>query len=210
MLLPDWEELLDWLKERFWLVLIVLGLSAGGIHYWLTGPLHPPPGVLAPAEPVQGPPASADPWTFRDHQLFSLATFDLQARVLARERYRFDRAAELSPVDFAMGWGPMSDSSVLDALKVWQDGRWYYWSTRSFPIPAGEISSHSANMHMIPSTDLVQRQLLRVRVGQVVHLRGQLIRAEGRDRWRWASSLSRADSGDGACEVIWVESVETP
>lgn len=210
MILPDWDELLDWLKSRFWLVLVVLVVSGGGIHSWMTSPLHPPPGILAPEEPIQGPPASTDAWNDHDHQLVSLATFDIHARVLAKERYRFDRAAELSPVDLALGWGRMSDSSVLDRIKIWQDGRWYYWSTPSFPIPAEEITSHSANMHMIPATSLVRRQLLRVRVGQVVHLRGQLIRAEGRDQWKWTSSLSRTDSGDGACEVIWVETVEAP
>jgi hypothetical protein len=186
----------------------VLIVSAGGLHAWMTGPLHPPPGVIAPEEPVQGPSTSTESWSYREHQLFSLATFEIRARVLAKDRYRFDRAAELSPVDLAMGWGRMSDSAVLDHIKVWQDGRWYYWSTPSFPIPAEEIISHSANMHMIPATSLVRRQLLRVRVGQVVHLRGQLVRAEGLDRWKWTSSLSRTDSGDGACEVIWVESVE--
>ena len=83
-----------------------------------------------------------------------------------------------------------------------------YFSTTRFPIPAEEISTHSANMHMIPATPLVKRQLLALRVGQVVHLQGQLIQAEGRDRWKWRSSMTRMDTGDGACEVIWVESVE--
>jgi hypothetical protein len=62
-------------------------------------------------------------------------------------------------------------------------------------------------MHMIPANAFVRRQLLAARVGQVIHLRGQLVRAEGRDQWKWASSTSRQDSGDGACEVIWVESL---
>ena len=207
MFLPDWEELLDWLKARFWPALLVLVLSVGGIHSWLTRPLHPPPGVLAAEEPLQEPPASTEAWTYHDYQMTALAAFDIRGRVLATERYRFDRAADLSPVDFAMGWGRMSDSSVLDQLKIWQDGRWYYWSTAHFPIPAEEITAHSANMHMIPATAFVKRQLLGVRVGEVIRLRGQLIRAEGRDHWRWVSSLSRLDSGDGACEVIWVESV---
>lgn len=206
--MPDWEELLDWLKARFWLLAVVLLLAGGGTHAWMTRALHPPPGVLAPEEPVQEAPVSTEAWTHQDHRLVSLAAFKLHGRVLAKERYRFDRAAELSPVDLAMGWGPMSDSAVLDRLKIWQSNRWYYWSTPSFPIPAGEITSHSANMHMIPASPLVKRQLLRVRVGQVIRLRGQLIRAEGRDQWKWTSSLSRQDSGDGACEVVWVEAVE--
>ena len=210
MFLPDWEELWDWVKSKFWRVLVGLLLAGGGLHSWMTRPLHPPPGDLAPAEPIQGPPAVTEAWVYRDHQLISLATFDLQARVLAKERYRFDRAAELSPVDLALGWGRMSDTSVLERVKIWQEGRWYFWTTPSFPIPAEEITSHSANMHMIPANPWVKRQLLALRVGQVVHLRGQLIRAEGRDQWKWASSLSRTDTGDGACEVIWVETLEAP
>lgn len=204
----DWDELRDWVKSKGWLLAALLGFAAWGTYHWLTGPLHPPPGVLAPEEPVQGPPATSDAWTYRDHRLVSLASFDLRARVLGTERYRFDRAAELSPIDLAMGWGRMSDSAVLEQLKISQDGRWYYWSTSRFPIPAEEITSHSANMHMIPSSPWVKRQLLALRVGQVVHLRGQLIQAEGADRWTWKSSLSRTDAGEGACEVIWVETVE--
>jgi hypothetical protein len=52
--------------------------------------------------------------------LTSLASFDIRARVLARERYRFDRAADLSPIDLALGWGRMSESAVLDQLKIWR------------------------------------------------------------------------------------------
>ena len=207
MLLPDREELLAWLKDKFWLLLAATVLSAGGIQAWLTRPLHPPPGVLAPEEPLQGPPASPDAWTHLDHRFTSLASFELHARVLARERYRFDRAAELSPVDLALGWGRMSDSSVLARIEIRQQDRWYYWSSPELPIPEAEITSHSANMHMIPATPVVRDRLLDVRVGQVIRLRGQLVRAEGLDRWTWTSSLSRQDTGAGACEVIWVESV---
>ena len=205
---PDWEDLQDWLKARFWGVLAVLVLSAWGLHSWLTRPLDPPPGVLAPEDPIQGPPASAAAWDYHDHRLVSLAAFELHGRVLSRERYRFDRAAELSPVDLAIGWGRMSDSSVLDRIKVRQGDRWYYWSTSSFPIPEGEITSHSANMHMIPANAFVKRRLLSVRAGQVIRLRGRLVKAVGRDGWTWTSSLSRQDSGEGACEVIWVEDVD--
>ncbi|MDR3685068.1 MAG: hypothetical protein P4L11_15170, partial [Geothrix sp.] len=70
---------------------------------------------------------------------------------------------------------------------------------------ASEVVSHSANMHLIPSSESVARRLLSVKPGQLVELRGQLIRADGKDGWRWVSSLSRTDTGDGSCEVVWVE-----
>jgi len=46
-----------------------------------------------------------------------------------------------------------------------------------------------------------------VRVGQVVHLTGQLIEARANDGWRWRSSLTRDDTGAGACELFRVESI---
>ena len=103
----------------------------------------------------------------------------------------------------------MSDSSVLAGLDISQSGRWYYyhWSTAQPPIPEREIVRSSANMHMIPANDTVRYQIRQVRVGDVVHLEGQLIEARGRDGSTWRSSMTRDDTGDGACEVVYVRSV---
>ena len=200
------DEWLDRLREhRGTLVLAVL-LGGSGLWWWSGRPLHQPPGVLAPEDPVQGPPESATSWTFKDHTFTPLARFEIRARVLGTERYRFDAPAKLSPVDFALGWGPMSDSRVLEAFHIQQRDRWYFWSASRMPVSAETVVTHSANMHLIPATAAVGRRLLAVREGQVVALRGQLVRVDGRDGWHWVSSLSRADTGDGSCEVIWVES----
>lgn len=198
----------DWIRERTGAVLLVLPGVAAGMWWWNGRPVAHPPGVLAPADPVQVPPDRADPWQFRNHTLTPLARFEIRARVLGAERYRFDRAAQLSPVDLALGWGPMSDSRVLDAVSIRQSDRWYYWHADQLPIPPGEISSHSANMHMIPATEWVAHRLTRAKPGQIVHLEGQLVRADGPDHWHWVSSLSRTDTGDGSCEVVWVERAE--
>ncbi len=199
------DEWLEWAQERRLMLGLAAVLGFAGWMYWNGRPVAQPPGILAPEEPLQTEPASGESWSFRSYQLTSLAQFQIRARVLGTERYRFDRAAELSPVDLALGWGPMSDSRVLAALTIRQQDRFYFWSASTMPIPAGEVISHSANMHLIPATDAVAKRLLGAKVGQLVELRGQLVRAEGRDGFRWVSSLTRMDSGDGACEVIWVE-----
>ena len=46
------------------------------------------------------------------------------------------------------------------------------------------------------------------RKGQVVALEGYLVKVISKDGWWWKSSLTRNDTGNGACEVIWVEEVE--
>lgn len=197
---------LDWARER-WGLWAMGGLALLlGVWWWQSGPLAQAPGILAPEDPTQTAPEPDTPWTFKGHRITPLARFEIHARVLSAERYRFDRASALSPVDLALGWGPMSDSRVLEAFSIQQRDRWYFWHAERLPIAASEVITHSANMHMIPATDPVRRRLLAARAGQVITLRGQLVRVDGDDGWHWVSSLSRADTGDGSCEVIWVES----
>lgn len=186
-------------------LLIVLAL-VGVTFYWLgQRPVEVPPGQIAPHDPVQRDIAQGERFAHNGYTLTPLAEFSLEARVLSSERYRVGREAELSPVDLALGWGPMSDSTVLEHVQIRQSGRFYYWRVEEFPIPRREIETNSANMHMIPADDVVADVLKSARQGQVVALRGYLVRADAGDGWRWISSTTRNDTGNGACELIYVE-----
>lgn len=189
---------------RTWALLAVLLVV--GWYWWSGRPIARADGVIAPDDPVQVDFTSPQPAiAFRDATLHPLAKFSLTARVLARENYHFDAESDLSPTDLAFGWGRMSDSAVLKTINISQGGRFYYWSVRAFPIPEREIETHSANMHMLPANAMVAYQLKRVKVGDVVTLDGLLVEADKAGGWHWRSSLTRNDTGDGACEVVYVE-----
>lgn len=64
---------------------------------------------LAPGEPVQGP-TDRRAFEYRGHRITPVASFELEALVLGRRDYDHDRGAQVSPVDLALGWGPMSSS----------------------------------------------------------------------------------------------------
>ena len=138
-----------------------------------------------------------------------LASYDIRARVLSIERYRIGREADLSPVDFALGWGPMSDGAVLDKLTISQSNRWYHFRWQgSPPIDPTLMAKSSANTHLVPATDSVKDRLLKVSRGEVVRLSGYLISVRHADGWTWRSSLSRDDTGGGSCELMWVTDVQ--
>ena len=196
--------MMAWIREHLVKIVAVLFVAGFAWHWFATRPVHHGPGQLAPDEPVQVNLTMSHPIRFKDHTLQPLATFDIQARVLSRERYWFDRGAKLSPIDFALGWGPMSDNRLLDLLDISQGHRFWMFSY-SGGTTNDEVSHHAANMHMIPSTPAIEHTLLDVRVGQIVHLEGELVEATGDDGFRWRSSLSRTDTGDGACELVYVE-----
>ncbi len=63
-------------------------------------------------------------------------------------------------------------------------------------------------MHLIPATSDIEDQLEDVRAGHIVRLRGLLVNVSGPNGWTWNTSLTREDSGAGACELFYVESVE--
>jgi hypothetical protein len=165
-----------------------------------------PPTVAALGAPLQsGVPAALSPIRLKPATLRPLAGFSVDARVLSRQDYRSGRESELSPTDLALGWGRMRDEAVLARLEISQSGRWYLyrWSDAP-PIPVDEIVRSSANMHLIPASDDVARALDHVQRGDRVRMDGWLVEADAPDGWTWRSSLSREDSGDGACEVVYV------
>lgn len=168
------------------------------------------PGALAPLAPVQLATDRDAPFERDGYIMQPLARFEATAKVLGREDYWMDKESELSPTDLALGWGRMSDPQVTAQLDIEQRGRWYHygWSGLTPPIPLGEIVRSSANMHFIPADDDAAAALDRVREGQVVRFSGYLVEVRKADGWRWRSSLTREDSGGGACEVVLLEKLD--
>jgi hypothetical protein len=163
------------------------------------------PGVMAKEPPTQINIDNPTSFEFGKHRITPLAKFQIKAKVLSREDYKFDKEADVSPVDLALGWGRMSDEAVIEQIEISQSGRWYRWRTKSMPIPRREIETHSANMHMIPADDLVEADIRRSRKGDIIELEGYLVEVVSDDGRRWKSSLTREDTGASACEVIYVE-----
>jgi hypothetical protein len=193
------------LRRLFWLSLLLLAVLL--VQRWGEREIRHAPGVLVAQMPVQTA-VEPEAFDFEDHTVTRRARFSIRARVLGRERYRFDSAAAVSPLDLALGWGPMSDQAVLDRIDVDQSGRWYWlrWDLPP-PLPEQVAMGHSGNMHMIPAERWVERELLGLRPGQVIELRGYLVDVDRDDGWQWRTSLSRNDVGDGSCEIFFVEAV---
>lgn len=196
----SWAEADPKLKLAGAALLILLG----GWALWPSGSIRTAPGVLAPDDPAQAACESRS-WDVNGYKVTALASFSMKARVLSTERYHFDREADLVPEDVAFGWGQMSDRRVLEKLDISQSGRWYHWSCQEFPIPRGDIETHSANMHLIPADVDVRHTILDLRPGQVVSLEGFLVRVDSSNGWHWISSLTRDDTGAGACELVYVQ-----
>lgn len=130
--------------------------------------------------------------------------------MLSGERYRMDTRAALMPRDIAFGCGRMSDTEALESMKISQSGCFAFWRTDVRPSDSDitTINASIANMHLIPANDGVRDAILRARAGHVVSLSGLLVDVRAPSGWSINTSLSRDDTGAGACEVVYVETFD--
>jgi hypothetical protein len=165
------------------------------------------PGVLVPYEPEQTNIDRPTPWRYQDVKVTPLANFRVRARVLLTNHYWWGREASVSPVDLTLGWRLMSNQEILDGLRLYSMPRAYSWTGRNGRLPAAaeEITAHSANMHMVPATPELAARLRAIRRGDLIDLRGYLIELAFPNGGIWRSSMTRTDTGNGACELMWVE-----
>lgn len=156
---------------------------------------------------IAGQPSANGVVAMKGYQIKPLEPFEMHARVLSSTHYRVGRESDLAPVDLALGWGPMADLSVTNQITITQSNRWYHWRVKTFPIPRREIEIHSANMHLIPATPEIAAAIQSAETGQMVKFTGDLVEVSTPDgQWRWKSSLTREDTGNGACELVLVKS----
>jgi hypothetical protein len=143
------------------------------------------------------------------------ATYKITGYAAETSRKLLDQWDFAVPMDVALVWGPIADPAVLSHLKFHLSERYVsYWYDAGTPgVAVGKLPSHIANNHLIPANEEVADALARIAIGDLVTLHGKLVDLEihdagGRQVFRARTSLTRDDVGSGACEIIWVESVE--
>ena len=186
--------------SRFFKYIVIFAIGFALWSYWL----KPDKGISDAADYQ----TTAGIHQFNGYSMTKLQPYTGEFRVLSRENYNFGRESEISPVDFALGWDKMADPEVYKQLSIRQSNRWYHWRyENSPPIPVREIEMQSANTHLIPATKAIAKQLAQIDQYNLIYLKGQLVEVKSSDGWTWRSSLSREDTGGGACELMLVEEV---
>lgn len=196
-------------------VIIGTGLltTAAGLRVWTREALGPFSKLDAfdrsflPDEPIQIPLEEPIQRMRDGHVCHLFARFTLRAVVLSRRAYD-DTTMAISPIDLALGWGGMSNPAAVSKVRVQQGGRFYMWHyAAGMSLTEAQIAHSSANMHMIPATPAVHTALMSVRRHDMIALDGYLCDLKPPSAPLLLSSRTRQDTGAGACEIVWVESL---
>ena len=138
--------------------------------------------------------------------------YEVVGEVLSSETYALTFRSDFYDVDIGLIWGERV-ADLKDRYRFHQDGRWLFWRS-SGPVSDEErayITAHIGNHHVIPAEGRPQvaRALRWADAGDVVRLTGFLVDiwdAQGQPVAQ--SSRSRDDSGNGACEIVWVDELQ--
>ncbi|MDH5208267.1 MAG: hypothetical protein OEW34_06475 [Burkholderiaceae bacterium] len=191
----------------------------GGIAAWLDRPgsVDVPPGRTDPGTYVVRPTPDASTITVAGGgALLPVAQFETRGRVLNIERFKpyqslVNWIPGLRPAthDIGLGFGPMTDTANVSRFNFTHEGV-SHGLRALFARPRGAMTQqefdglapHITNVHVIPASDAVYAQLRRVKLGELVTLRGQLVNVRSADGQLATTSMK---SGDRDCEIMWLE-----
>lgn len=142
-----------------------------------------------------------------------VARYEISAVVASKKYYSFGWSSLISPVDLALVWGKLAEQEYDRCMSYSQDNRWYYYRYKEGPLDLNNrfIINHSANLHILPANENVLLAVKSLKKKQKVFMEGYLVNVKGvyagNEVW-WHTSLRRSDTGQGSCEVFYVERVK--
>jgi len=136
-----------------------------------------------------------------------LEPFRGEFRILGSKEYHDDAQAKFSPIDYAVTRGLFTEPEIARQISINQYDRFLNWKMARPPIPAQLATQLVSNMHIIPANPQIAKQIKHVKRGDLVRLKGELVEIKDKNLV-WTSSLTPTDTGDGACELFRVSSIE--
>jgi hypothetical protein len=111
----------------------------------------------------------------------------------------------LNMLDVCVVWGNNTNVD-LHAVRFWNGIFTCNVSTRDGDVWAAFNMAQLSNNHLISDDENIRRQVRKIRIGDQIRVRGYLASYSNASGAKRGTSTTRTDTGDGACETIFVES----
>jgi hypothetical protein len=159
-----------------------------------------------PEIPLQDELSGRRPFRDGNFTIDVLGGYDIYGIVVHRARYYDDSLSSISSLDLGIAFGDfVRHPDLLDRFRFGQVDRWIYIKGNG-ATTADDWTQYTwqvSNNHLIFSNSELATIVRAASVGDRVRLKGYLIRASTAN-FTATSSLTRHDTGSGACEIIFV------
>ena len=201
------ERLLQW---------VFLGaLALVGVSCWNQDAFPDQLSTLAPlANPPRQTATEEDAFTVSlkgvDYQIEPLYDYELYGVVVSFQHHNGERMLHedwndhLNVADLCVVWGANTQALDLNAFKFWNGQFTCFFRTRDQAAWRQFDPTALSNNHLLADDAYLRRRIENVRVGDQSRLRGQLASYSHAGGFQRGTSTSRTDTGNGACETIYV------
>jgi hypothetical protein len=113
---------------------------------------------------------------------------------------------KLNVVDFCVVWGVNASDAAYRKMDFSSGQFVCYFRPQTIDVARPEYYRALSNNHLLTDDPKIARRLRDVHVGDQIHLRGQLVEYSHHFGFAFhrGTSITRDDTGDGACETIFV------
>lgn len=173
------------------------------------------PGAVTPEQTAVDLPPIEFNFENKAYKLTPRARYKLEGLIVSQHRSDsiFDlmhaRTGDyLNSRDFCTVWGDMLKSGLYRDMKF-TSGDWTcYFSAASYQIFNRAKLDEIANNHILVKDEKTRRAIEKLELGDEVRIQGMLVDYDIDGSPMRRTSLVRTDTGNGACETLYVESVE--
>jgi hypothetical protein len=112
----------------------------------------------------------------------------------------------LNTADICVVWGRNALSGIYTEVEF-SSGQWTCYASAPNEIGRQFSMHHLSNNHMLADRPDLQKKIKEARIGDQIHFKGYLAEYS-RGNFRRGTSTVRTDSGNGACETVYAESLD--
>jgi hypothetical protein len=210
--------------QHFFKYAMIASLLVAAVAWWMKDVLPPPAALKADlySEPKQvrvtKPPidTNVNGVAYRIQPRY---TYDMSALVVSLHHsdtwwdyVHRENNDHLNLMDLCVVWGESAKNGAYKGISF-SNNQWEcHWGTSSQEAWAAFDQAEVANNHMVTDDPALAKALRNIRIGDQIRVRGYLVNytiyKNGVPGGMRVSSEVRTDTGNGACEVLYVESLE--
>ncbi|MBT8142704.1 MAG: hypothetical protein KJO88_10085 [Gammaproteobacteria bacterium] len=115
----------------------------------------------------------------------------------------------MNVADYCVLWGETAVAKTLPKLNFWNGQFTCNFSTRDQQAWDNFNPSQLSNNHLVAADEYLRKKISKISIGDQIRIRGKLVEYQNLNTGGTrGTSITRDDTGDGACETIFVEQVQ--
>lgn len=169
------------------------------------------------SDPIQKP-TEREAFSFdyrgKKYSIVPRATYDIRALVVSKNNISslFDSYHDSDSVDtrdLCVMWGDNVRNTIFREISV-SSGSWTcFVEWKNADEGARFHHDQLSNNHLITNDEVLRDQIDAVHIGDQIRIRGLLVDYSDNEGFFRKTSMTRTDQGNHACEVLFVDSIET-